>query len=98
MLLNAFRKFFNLSPNRKARRASGSPRLELLGLEQRITPANFSSDAAGLITVQLAAGESLTAISASVATATKAVVTINVTSSTAANTLTVPVTGTSVLC
>jgi len=41
MLLNAFRKFFNLSPNRKARRASGSPRLELLGLEQRITPANF---------------------------------------------------------
>ena len=95
MLLNAFRKFFNLSPNRKARRASGSPRLELLGLEERITPANFSSDAAGLITVQLAAGESLTAISASVATATNAVVTINVTSSTAANTLTVPVTGTS---
>ena len=68
MLLNAFRRFFNLSPNRKARRASGSPRLELLSLEQRITPATFSTDAAGLITVQLDANEALTGISAAVIT------------------------------
>ena len=72
-------------------------RLGLIGLEERITPANFSTDAAGLITVQLAAGESLTAISASVTSvsAITDVVTINVTSSTAANTLTVPGAGTS---
>jgi hypothetical protein len=73
-------------------------RLELIGLEERITPATFSTDAAGLITVQLAAGESLTAISATVApfvTTITAVVTVNVTSSTAANTLIVPGAGTS---
>ena len=39
MLLNAFRRLFSNSPNRKARRASGLPRLELLSLEQRIVPA-----------------------------------------------------------
>ena len=39
MLLNAFRRLFNNSPNRKARRASSRP--ELLQLEGRIVPANF---------------------------------------------------------
>ena len=38
MLLNSFRRLFSNSQNRKARRASGSPRLELLSLEDRITP------------------------------------------------------------
>jgi len=57
-------------------------RLELIGLEERITPAAFSvtTGTSQLITVQLAAGESLTAISASIASGT-GVVTINATSS-----------------
>ena len=38
MLLNSFRRLFSKSQNRKARRASGSPRLELFSLEQRIVP------------------------------------------------------------
>jgi len=42
MLLNAFRRLFSNSPNRKARRSSGSPRLELLSLESRIVPATFT--------------------------------------------------------
>ena len=42
MLLNAFRRLFSNSPNRKARRASGLPRLELLSLESRIVPATFT--------------------------------------------------------
>jgi hypothetical protein len=40
MILNAFRKLFSNSQNRKSRRSSCSPRLELLGLEQRIVPSN----------------------------------------------------------
>jgi len=72
-------------------------RLELIGLEERITPATFSTDAAGLITVQLIAGELLTGISATVATSgtNTANVTVNVTSSTAGNTLIVPGAGAS---
>ena len=64
-----------------------SRRLELIGLEERITPAAFSVDAQGLITVQLTANESLTAISASVANSGYAVVTINATSSGSTNTV-----------
>jgi VCBS repeat-containing protein len=39
MLLNAFRRLFSNSQNRKARRASGFHKLEILTLEERITPA-----------------------------------------------------------
>ena len=39
MLLNTFRRLFSNSQNRKARRVSGSFRLELLSLEQRIVPS-----------------------------------------------------------
>ena len=53
MLLNAFRKFFNLSPNRKARRASALPRLELLSLEQRLVPATFTYTGTNLLTIDL---------------------------------------------
>ena len=42
MFLNAFRRLFINSQNRKARRTSGSPRLELLSLENRITPTTFT--------------------------------------------------------
>ena len=42
MLLNSFRRLFINSQNRKARRTSGSPRLELLSLENRITPTTFT--------------------------------------------------------
>ncbi|MCY2940924.1 MAG: hypothetical protein NTV50_04570 [Planctomycetota bacterium] len=42
MLLNAFRRLFSNSQNRKARRASGLPRLELLRFEDRIVPATFT--------------------------------------------------------
>ena len=47
MLLNAFRRLFSNSPNRKARRASGSPRLELLSLESRVVPATFTVSITG---------------------------------------------------
>ena len=40
MLLNAFPRLFSNSQNRKARRASGLPRLELLRFEDRIIPSN----------------------------------------------------------
>jgi len=43
MLLNVFRKLSTNSQNRKARRASGSGRLELLSLEQRITPTSSNA-------------------------------------------------------
>ena len=39
MLLNAFRRLFSNAQNRKARRASSIPRLELLKFEDRIVPA-----------------------------------------------------------
>ena len=42
MLLNAFRRLFSNSQNRKARRASALPRLELLRFEDRIVPATFT--------------------------------------------------------
>ncbi|MEI7855798.1 MAG: hypothetical protein WCJ06_18985, partial [Planctomycetota bacterium] len=42
MLLNAFRRLFSNAQNRKARRASGLPRPELLQFEDRITPTTFS--------------------------------------------------------
>jgi hypothetical protein len=42
MFLNVFRKLFSNSQNRKARRTSGSPRLQLLSLEDRITPTTFT--------------------------------------------------------
>ena len=38
-MLNAFRKFFNLSSNRKSSRASSRP--QLLQLESRVVPTNF---------------------------------------------------------
>jgi len=54
--------------------------LELTGLEERITPAVFSENS-GLITIQLAANESLVGVSANVTTSgSNAVVTINATS------------------
>jgi hypothetical protein len=40
MLLNAFRSLFSNSQKRKAERASGLPRPELLRFEDRITPSN----------------------------------------------------------
>ena len=40
MLLNAFPRLFSNSQNRKAQIASGSPRLELIRFEDRITPSN----------------------------------------------------------
>jgi len=83
-----FRNLFGGKKTAKVTKNGISRRLELLGLEDRITPAAFSVDAAGLITVQMAAGESLTGVSASVTTSTgNAVVTINVTSSIAPNTV-----------
>ena len=53
MLLNAFRRLFSNSQNRKARRSSGLPRLELLSLEQRITPAAFTYTGSNLLTIDL---------------------------------------------
>jgi hypothetical protein len=53
MLLNAFRRLFSNSQNRKTRRVSGSPRLELLSLEQRIVPATFTYTGANLLTIDL---------------------------------------------
>ena len=44
MLLNAFRRLFNNFQNRKARRVSGSARLELLRFEDRINPATITVD------------------------------------------------------
>jgi trimeric autotransporter adhesin len=44
MLLNAFRRLFYNSQNRKARRVSGSARPELLSLEQRINPVPITVD------------------------------------------------------
>ena len=43
-MLNAFRRLFSNSHNRKARRVFGLPRPELLSLEQRINPATFTYD------------------------------------------------------
>ena len=40
MLLNSFRRLFSNSQNRKARRASALPRIELFRFEDRITPSN----------------------------------------------------------
>jgi|GEM_PF-2335639 len=82
-MFNSFRRFFKTTQNRKTRRFSSFPKLELLCLEERITPATFATDAAGLITIQLAAGESLTAISSSITSAstTTIIVTFNYTSS-----------------
>ena len=53
MLLNAFRRLFSNSQNRKARRVSGSPRLELLSLEGRIVPATFTYTGTNLLTIDL---------------------------------------------
>ena len=53
MLLNSFRRLFSNSQNRKTRRVSGSPRLELLSLEQRIVPATFTYTGANLLTIDL---------------------------------------------
>ncbi len=41
-MINSFLRFFRTSQNRKARRSSIYPRLELLRLEERITPATFT--------------------------------------------------------
>ena len=43
-MINAFRRLFSNSQNRKARRVFGLPRPELLSLEQRINPATFTYD------------------------------------------------------
>ncbi|NBS92056.1 hypothetical protein EBS67_18980, partial [bacterium] len=43
-MINVFKRFFNFSQNRKVRRAFGSPRLELLSLEQRINPVTITVD------------------------------------------------------
>jgi hypothetical protein len=59
-------------------------RLELIGLEERITPAAFTLSGQTVVAT-LAAGESLTAISASIASG--GVVTINATSSITPNTV-----------
>ena len=61
-----FRKFFY--PRKPltlpAKRTSG--KLELLALEDRVTPAVFTSDTAGLITIQLAQNEAFTGLEVSV--------------------------------
>ncbi|MFM7095856.1 MAG: beta strand repeat-containing protein [Gemmataceae bacterium] len=41
-MTNAFRRFFKISQNKKARKSSLSSRLELLTLEERITPAIYT--------------------------------------------------------
>lgn len=51
MLLNAFRRLFSNSPNRKALRASGSVRLELLRFEDRINPSSISGAIYNIATV-----------------------------------------------
>jgi hypothetical protein len=42
MIINACRRLFSNAQNRKARRASFLPRLELLYLEERITPTTYT--------------------------------------------------------
>jgi hypothetical protein len=87
---NFFRSLFGAKKAAKivqvAKSRMQTRRLELIGLEERITPAAFSASGQSVI-IQLAAGESLTAISSSIAAG--GLVTINVTSS-----LTNSVTGT----
>ena len=70
--------FGSKKSNSKIKTRMQSRRLELIGLEERITPAAFTLNGQTVVAT-LAAGESLTAISSSIATG--GVVTINVTSS-----------------
>jgi len=51
MLLNAFRRLFSNSQNRKARRAC--PRPQLLRFEDRITPAAFTYNGSNALTIDL---------------------------------------------
>jgi hypothetical protein len=97
---NFFRSLFGAKKAAKvvqvAKSRMQTRRLELIGLEERITPATFANNS-GLITIQLAAGESLTAISASAGIATtNTVITINTTSS-GTNSLGTPNTGLSLV-
>jgi FG-GAP-like repeat len=52
-VLNSFRRLFSNPQNRKARRVFGSPRLELLSLEQRINPAAFTYNGSNALTIDL---------------------------------------------
>jgi hypothetical protein len=61
-----FRKFFSPRNTSRSTRKTSLRGLELLGLEDRIVPAVFTSDPAGLITIQLAQNESFTGLEVSV--------------------------------
>jgi hypothetical protein len=61
-----FRKFFYPRKTSKLLEKRNQTRLELLALEDRVTPAVFTSDPAGLITIQLAQNESFTGLEVSV--------------------------------
>jgi hypothetical protein len=41
-MTHVFRRFFKISQNRKARKSSLSSKLELITLEERITPATYT--------------------------------------------------------
>ena len=88
---NFFRSLFGpKKSNSKIKPRMQSRRLELIGLEERITPAAITNSA-GVITVTLADGENLTAVHSNVASA---LVNISLTS-TAAVSITTPITGVS---
>ncbi|MFN6051193.1 MAG: hypothetical protein ACK47R_10215, partial [Planctomycetia bacterium] len=61
-----FRKFFSPRNTFRSTRKTSLRGLELLGLEDRIVPAVFTSDSAGLITIQLAQNESFTGLEVSI--------------------------------
>lgn len=61
-----FRKFFQPRKPLQLPKKRTSGKLELLALEDRVTPAVFTSDSAGLITIQLAQNEAFTGLEVSV--------------------------------
>ena len=88
---NFFRSLFGpKKSNSKIKPRMQSRRLELIGLEERITPAAITNSA-GVITVTLADGENLTAVHSNVASA---LVNISLTSTVAVS-ITTPITGVS---
>ena len=76
MLLNTFRSLFTNAQNRKARRASGLPRLELFRFEDRIVPTVVASMSGTDLVITTNAGEDIVSIVA----AAGGVITINATS------------------
>ncbi|MCY2940153.1 MAG: hypothetical protein NTV50_00615 [Planctomycetota bacterium] len=83
MILNAFRKLFSNSQNRKSRRSSCLPRLELLGLEQRIVPSTITVTT----TSDSGAGSLRAAITLANTTAGNDIIDFNITSGTSPITL-----------